>query len=583
MINVNKSYSDMMFMLNAAKNSEEMKNANQFDANNQQTSYSDVNQPDSIFRDLLFGTLADSSKTVTTGKMQNAIVQEPRNSERISYAAKRSTVEERRENAGSNRGFQKKTSEAIDKRDVSGNEKKYRTNRDNAPGKTGARKQKADMSKENVLQQDALDQDADMLTDTAVLLQLMISEFGLENVGAEELTMKQATNETESEMEALVNIGDSGLPRQRSSDLAGKADFITKTNELNISEDVLGKLNALLKNKEKTRNTKNQEIDPKTVAELSELIESITGEVKDIEVQNFGAEMKKIVDALKAQSAVKDLANEVDTNLNPEIHLIGIKQNQGAENKQNQEGQRIENAGAADGQPQISENIVAAAGQVFGSGINQNDTEQHQNNTLNTAIKAVSLDSAGNKQVVPSTGDAAGFSDALNAAKQNTPFGASSSGKLSASTELQADRFEFINELGKSAKVILNGDKSEMMMQLKPESLGKVLLKVVTENGIVNAKFVVENEAAKQSLEANLQELKETLSAQGLFVQDCMVQVGQENARREEQNIDFGSRQNRKGTLGKQAEIGVTTVDGNKKAFLRNQYYFEESSVHYSA
>lgn len=88
---------------------------------------------------------------------------------------------------------------------------------------------------------------------------------------------------------------------------------------------------------------------------------------------------------------------------------------------------------------------------------------------------------------------------------------------------------EIVRQVVEKAQVILDGDKSEMVLSLKPESLGKLSLKVVTENGIVMAKFIAENQQVKQVLESNMQFLKENLEKQGLNVQGFSVSVRQDS------------------------------------------------------
>ena len=88
---------------------------------------------------------------------------------------------------------------------------------------------------------------------------------------------------------------------------------------------------------------------------------------------------------------------------------------------------------------------------------------------------------------------------------------------------------EIINQIIEKAKVVITADKSEMMMDLKPESLGKLSLKVVTEQGIVMAKFVAESEQVKQILESNMQLLKDSLEKQGMSIQGFSVSVRQDS------------------------------------------------------
>lgn len=99
--------------------------------------------------------------------------------------------------------------------------------------------------------------------------------------------------------------------------------------------------------------------------------------------------------------------------------------------------------------------------------------------------------------------------------------------RLNLRTPVQAR--EIINQVLEKAKVILTGDKSEMVMDLKPDSLGKLSLKVVTEHGIVMAKFVAENQQVKQVLETNMQLLKDSLEKQGINVQGFSVSVREDS------------------------------------------------------
>ncbi|MCL6559393.1 MAG: flagellar hook-length control protein FliK, partial [Firmicutes bacterium] len=105
--------------------------------------------------------------------------------------------------------------------------------------------------------------------------------------------------------------------------------------------------------------------------------------------------------------------------------------------------------------------------------------------------------------------------------------------------DIPVTKNEIINQVVEKAKVVISGEKSEMMMDLKPDSLGKLSLKVVTERGMVVAQFVAESQQVKQVLEANMQLLKDTLERQGLSVQQFSVSVGQDNPRSFEEGRRF--------------------------------------------
>lgn len=102
-------------------------------------------------------------------------------------------------------------------------------------------------------------------------------------------------------------------------------------------------------------------------------------------------------------------------------------------------------------------------------------------------------------------------------------------------TALQSGR-EIMYQIIEKAKVILSPDKSEMIIDLKPESLGKLSLKVTTEHGMVMARFIADNQQIKQVLETNMQLLKESLEKQGLNVEGFSVSVRQDSQERTNHN-----------------------------------------------
>lgn len=98
-----------------------------------------------------------------------------------------------------------------------------------------------------------------------------------------------------------------------------------------------------------------------------------------------------------------------------------------------------------------------------------------------------------------------------------------------------------LKQVVEKAEMVVHDDKSEMVMQLKPESLGKITLKVIHERGEVIARFVAENEQVKAILESNLQLLKDSLQKSGVSVQNLEVSVGQQG--QEQQNKGWADRQ----------------------------------------
>lgn len=149
---------------------------------------------------------------------------------------------------------------------------------------------------------------------------------------------------------------------------------------------------------------------------------------------------------------------------------------------------------------------------------------------------------------------------------------------------VSANAKEILSQIIEKAQIIMMPDKSEMVMELKPDSLGKLSLKLVTENGIVMAKFVAENQQVKEVLETNMQLLKDSLQKQGLDVQGFSVSVRQDSNRSGWNN----QREGRTDGFAKDQIATVTSHEGQMPVFSetagrRNPYMRETSTIELSA
>lgn len=84
---------------------------------------------------------------------------------------------------------------------------------------------------------------------------------------------------------------------------------------------------------------------------------------------------------------------------------------------------------------------------------------------------------------------------------------------------------EIVTQVVEQIKVVVTEDTSEMVIHLNPEHLGKVNLSVVAKEGHITAQFVTETEVARQALESQIQQLRDTLGEQGLKVDKVEVSV----------------------------------------------------------
>ncbi len=88
--------------------------------------------------------------------------------------------------------------------------------------------------------------------------------------------------------------------------------------------------------------------------------------------------------------------------------------------------------------------------------------------------------------------------------------------------------FEILGQIVQKAKIIVTTGITKVQIQLKPEHMGKLILSVSTENGLVTARFNAETHQVKGIIESNLNALRDALTEQGIKVDQLTVSVGPE-------------------------------------------------------
>ncbi|MCF6463336.1 flagellar hook-length control protein FliK [Clostridium sp. Cult1] len=103
---------------------------------------------------------------------------------------------------------------------------------------------------------------------------------------------------------------------------------------------------------------------------------------------------------------------------------------------------------------------------------------------------------------------------------------------LKADPEIQNIEFQEIDnkavfdQVVEKAKLIVDDDKQEIRIKLKPEILGELVLKMEMEKGELLAKVLVDNYRTKELIEANLFQFKEEMKENGLEIKTFEVFVG---------------------------------------------------------
>lgn len=135
------------------------------------------------------------------------------------------------------------------------------------------------------------------------------------------------------------------------------------------------------------------------------------------------------------------------------------------------------------------------------------------------------------------------------------------------------------NQVMMKVKLMAGENRQEMEMHLKPESLGKLSLKIIHERGEILARITTENEQVREILENNMQLLKDALEKNGFSVQSLSVSVGNEhNESRTKEEPGTGSR-NMAGSSGrsemKSSMIGMPDL----RTKIEKEYYGQNSRI----
>ncbi len=87
-----------------------------------------------------------------------------------------------------------------------------------------------------------------------------------------------------------------------------------------------------------------------------------------------------------------------------------------------------------------------------------------------------------------------------------------------------------VEQIVERCEMLKNNRRSEVRIQLKPEYLGKIHLRISLEEGILTARLLVENNQVGHMLENNLNQLRQQLQEQGLKFQQLQMSIGDEGS-----------------------------------------------------
>lgn len=117
----------------------------------------------------------------------------------------------------------------------------------------------------------------------------------------------------------------------------------------------------------------------------------------------------------------------------------------------------------------------------------------------------------------------------------------------------QHNQTEIIQQIVEKAKISGNKSHNEIMIKLKPETLGNIRLNISTENQHVIIKVIADSSTVKEILENNLHHLKDGFVHQGLEIGSFDVLVGDGNEQSYKGQNFSGFQRNRRQSAGQRA------------------------------
>jgi hypothetical protein len=120
----------------------------------------------------------------------------------------------------------------------------------------------------------------------------------------------------------------------------------------------------------------------------------------------------------------------------------------------------------------------------------------------------------------------------LDPSARDTGLTAKLSGSQDMNTAGNYPELVTVKELAQDIKMELTNGKTEMRLQLKPEHLGDVSVKVSFDADTVSMAMKTDNVYAKQLLETNFAQLKDAMSSHGLQIDNFSVDVNQQGTGR---------------------------------------------------
>jgi len=142
---------------------------------------------------------------------------------------------------------------------------------------------------------------------------------------------------------------------------------------------------------------------------------------------------------------------------------------------------------------------------------------------------------------------------------------------------------DIIRQINQQMKLESTEALKSLEIKLEPENLGKVVIKIVSENGIMSAKLVTANDRVKQAIDSSIEELKESLSKQGIDIEAIDVSVDSNASRESFEGLFRGNAGIRRRTTKPMEEPDEVQFGMDDLSIKDNPYRSEDQEFDYLA
>ncbi len=179
-----------------------------------------------------------------------------------------------------------------------------------------------------------------------------------------------------------------------------------------------------------------------------------------------------------------------------------------------------EEASDGDDQPQVVVKDDTAKGNITENVQSQQSSDSQQNQSGQSSDSMIGAQSDAHE--VPQGQVAGGTAEFL----QNLNQAVADAGKMQNVPQSGTQQMvDIVNQVVQQIRITMGRETTTMQMQLQPQNLGKVLISVSSNNGVMTANFTVQSEEAKEALQSQIYQLRETLESRNLKVEAVEVEV----------------------------------------------------------